>query len=135
MIPSPTPPEAETPPQPGLATAESSKWGFTFQETKSKAQSIQEPVEPLIDKLHKAQDEDQVLDILWPPCLFQNMGTCEEIFNTVQAQLSEIWQDTRTDKEIALDSEFTLAKVFPTRQAAEDGADEPVSLPKMDASR
>lgn len=92
----------------------------------------------MIDKLHKAQDEDQVLDILWPPCLFQNMGTCEEIlnFNTVQAKLSEIWQDTRTDREIALDSEFTLAKVFPTRQAAEeDGADELVSLPKMDASR
>ena len=130
MTPSPTPPEAETPPQPGLGTAESSKWGFTFQETKSKAQSIQEPVESLIDKLHKAQDEDQVLDILWPPCLFQNMGTCEEIFNTVQAQLSEIWQDTRTDREIALDSEFTLA----TLQAAEDGADELVSLPEMDAS-
>ena len=41
------------------------------------------------------------------------MRTCDEIFDTIQSKLSEIWQDTRTHREIALDSEFTLAKVFP----------------------
>ena len=112
-LPSPTPPDFETPPQAGLPKAESSKWGFTFHAPKNKAQSIQEPVEPFLAKLHNAQDEDQVLDVLWPPYLFQNMRTCDEIFDTIQSKLSEIWQDTRTHREIALDSEFTLAKVFP----------------------
>ena len=112
-LPSPTPPDFETPPQAGLPKAESSKWGFTFHAPKNKAQSIQEPVEPFLAKLHNAQDEDQVLDVLWPPYLFQNMRTCDEIFDTIQSKLSEIWQDTRTHREIALDSEFTLSKVFP----------------------